>query len=78
MRYQIVTRGLPTVLVLMGVAVILILGGAGDAGLTFGLVVAGTAGILLVAMLLYEVANSNDRDRPSKDRVYRRPQAKGF
>jgi hypothetical protein len=78
MRHQIVTRGLPTLLVLMGVAVILILGGAGNVGLTFGLVVAGTAGILLVSMLLYEVANSNDRDRPSKDRDYRRPHAKGF
>ena len=78
MRHQIVTRGLPTLLVLMGVAVILILGGAGNVGLTFGLVVAGTAGVLLVLMLLYEVANSNDRGRSREDHVYRRPHAKGF
>jgi hypothetical protein len=77
MRPLIVTRGLPMLLVLMGVAVILIIGGSGNLGLTFGLVVAGTAGVLLVSMVLYEVTNGNGRDRPRQDRVYR-PQARGF
>ena len=78
MRHQIAKLGLPTLLVLMGVAVILILAGAGDAGLTFGLVVAGTAGVLLVSMLLYEAANSEARERPRENRFYRRPYAGGF
>lgn len=78
MRHQVATRGLPTLLTLMGVAVILILAGASNVGLTFGLVVAGTAGVLLVSMLLYEVAHSKDRDRRREDRSYRRPHARGF
>lgn len=78
MRNQIVTRGLPMLLVLMGVAVILILAGAGSVGLIFGLVVAGTAGVLLMSMMFYEMANLSDRDRPRNDRVYRRSQARAF
>lgn len=77
MRNQIATRGLPALLVLMGVAVILIIAGAGSVGFTFGLVVALTAGAFLVASMLYEVANSN-RDRRREDRVYRRPHVRGF
>jgi hypothetical protein len=78
MRYQIVTRGVPTLLVLMAVAVILILAGAASVGLTLGLAVAGTAGILLVSAVLYEVTNSNNPDRPRQGRGYRRPQVKGY
>jgi multisubunit Na+/H+ antiporter MnhB subunit len=78
MRHQIAKLGLPTLLVLMGVAVILILTGAGDAGLTFGLVVAGTAGALLVLMLLYEAANTEARERSRENRIYRRPYAGGL
>lgn len=72
MRNQIATRGLPALLVLMGVAVILIITGAGSVGFTFGLVVALTAGAFLVASVLYEVANSGNRDRR------RGPHARGF
>lgn len=78
MRHQIVMRGLPTLLLLMGVAVILILAGAGSVGLTFGLVVAGMAGLLLVSMVLHEVANGADRNRRREERIYRRPHARGF
>lgn len=78
MRNQVVTRGLPTLLVLMGLAVILILAGAGTAGLVFGLVVAGTAGILLVSAMLYELANASGGERRRNDRLYRRPQARTF
>lgn len=65
-------------LVLMGVAVILILAGAGSVGLAFGLVVAGAAGIMLVSMMFYDVANSNGRDWSREDRLYRRSHARGF
>ena len=78
MRNQIATRGLPALLVLMGVAVILILAGAGGVGFMFGLVVALTAGAFLVASLLYEVANSSNRDRRREERLYRRPHVRGF
>lgn len=78
MRNQIVTRGLPTLLVLMGLAVILILAGAGSAGLIFGLVVAGTAGILLMSMMLYELANTSGRERRRNERVYRGPQVRAY
>ena len=73
MRQQIATRGLPTLLVLMGVAVILIIAGAGSVGFTFGLVVALTAGAVLVLSVLYEVASGNGRERTRHERVYRRP-----
>lgn len=71
MRRLIVTYGLPTLLLLMAAAVILILSGASTVGFAFGLAVAGTAGILLVSTLLYEVANSEDRYEPREARVAR-------
>jgi hypothetical protein len=71
MRNQIATRSLPALLALFGIAVILILSRAGKVRLPFGLVVAGTAGILLVSMMRYEVANSNEHDPPCEHRSYR-------
>lgn len=78
MRNQIASRGLPVLLLLMGVAVILILAGAGSVGLSFGLVVAGTAGVLGVSMMLFEVANGQDRDHTREVRGYQRPYVKRF
>jgi sterol desaturase/sphingolipid hydroxylase (fatty acid hydroxylase superfamily) len=72
MRNQIATRGLPVLLVMMGIAVILILAGAGSAGLIFGLVVAGTAGVLIMAMVLHDVASTEAHRFSHEDRVYRR------
>lgn len=78
MRRLLVTYGLPTLLLLMAVAVILILTGATSVGFAFGLVVAGVAGVLLVSTLVYEVANSVNRHRRRDARVYRRPYARQF
>jgi hypothetical protein len=78
MRRLIVTYGLPTSLLLMAVAVILMLSGASAVGFAFGLVVAGVAGVVLLSTLLYEVANRGDRYRARDARGYRGPHARGF
>lgn len=78
MNHQVVKRGLPVLLLLLALAVILILSGAIATGFEFGLVVAGTAGLLLVSMLLYEVAHDERRHRPHGGRPHREPHAKGF
>ena len=71
----IIKRGLPMLLLLMAVAVILILTGASSVGFAFGLVVAGTAGVLLVSTLVYDVAHI---DRRRDARLYRGPHARGY
>jgi len=74
---RVIARGLPTSLLLMAVAVILILSGSGAAGLTFGLVVAGVGGVLLFSALIYDAAHGEDRPRPRRNRVYRAPRGQG-
>lgn len=69
MRHYNVARGLPMLLLLMAVAVILIIAGASDVGFAFGLVVAGIAGMLLVAMVMYEVVHTANRDRRRNERL---------
>ena len=78
MRHHILTSGLAILLLMMGLSVILILSGSGTVGLILGLVVAGTASLLLMSMLLYELVNSRDRYRSREDRGYQRPYATGF
>lgn len=77
MRDLIVTRGLPTLLVLMAIAVILILSGAAAFGFAFGLVVAGVAGVVLVSTLLHDVVQSEHRHPTRRSQLYRAPHAKG-
>jgi hypothetical protein len=76
MTHQVGKRGLPVVLLLLAVAVIMILDGAVTTGFALGLIVAGAAGLLVVAMVLYEVAHGEHR-RPRGGRPYRTPQARG-
>ena len=78
MRRLIVTRGLPTLLLLMAVAVILMLSGADGFGFAFGLIVVGLAGVTLVATVLYEIAHSEERYGSRMSRVYRGPHASSY
>jgi hypothetical protein len=78
MRHLIVERCLPAVLLLMGLAVILILTGAGSAGLALGLVVAGAAGVLLLSTVLYDVTHSAPRYSRHHNGMYRGTRARGF
>ncbi len=73
MRNLIVTRGLPTLLVLMAIAVILILSGATAVGFAFGLTVAGAAGVVLVSTLLHDVLNREEAHQPRRGQLYRTP-----
>ncbi len=73
MRHLIVTRGLPALLLLMAIAVILILSGATSVGFTFGLVVAGMAGVVLLSTALHDVARGDYRERPRRSYVSRGP-----
>jgi hypothetical protein len=65
-------------LMLMAVAVLLILSGAGSVGFIFGLVVAGLAGVLLLSAMLHEAIHSENRARPRARRAYRAPHARGY
>jgi hypothetical protein len=78
MRRLIVTGGLPTLLLLMAIAVILILSGAGSVGFVFGLVVAGLTGVILVSSVFYEVAHFEDRYWLGSSRVRRGPHARSY
>ncbi len=73
MRQLIVTRGLPTLLLLMAIAVILILSGATAVGFTFGLVVAGMAGVVVIASALHDVASGDYQARTRESYLYRGP-----
>jgi ABC-type transport system involved in cytochrome bd biosynthesis fused ATPase/permease subunit len=77
MPHLMIKRGLPMLLALMAVAVILILAGAGSAGLAFGLVVAGMAGVLLVSTVLHDVKHTDDRHRSRHRDLYRGPHVRG-
>jgi multisubunit Na+/H+ antiporter MnhB subunit len=78
MPHLMIKRGLPMLLLMMAVAVILILAGAGSAGLAFGLVVAGMAGVLLAATVLYDVTHTDARRRPRHRDLYRGPHVRGY
>jgi hypothetical protein len=78
MRRFIISAGLPTLLVLLGLAVILILSGADAVGLTFGLTVAGVAGVLLVSLILYETARGETRYHTRNNRLYEGPHTDRF
>lgn len=78
MRHSIATRALPILLLLMAIAVLLILSGATGVGLAFGLVVAGMAGVVLVATVLHDLAQGEYRDRPRRSGPYRWPHARGY
>lgn len=78
MRHPIATRCLPALLLLMAIAVILILSGSTGVGFAFGLVVAGLAGVGLVATLVTDLAQGEPRHRPRQSGVYRRPHARGY
>ncbi len=75
MRLAIMKRGLPVLVALMAVSVLLILSGASSVGLTFGLVVAGMTGLMLVATVLHDVIHSA---RPRERRLYRAPHMRCF
>lgn len=78
MRYSIATRGLPTLLVLMAIAVLLILSGSAGFGLTFGLIVAGMAGVVLMTMVFMDLAHRESRRRSRQTGMYRRTHARTY
>lgn len=78
MPNSIATRGLPTLLLLMAIAVLLILSGATGVGFAFGLVVVGMAGVVLVATLLYDLTQGEHRRSRRRAGVYRRTHARGY
>lgn len=78
MQHSIATRGLPTLLILLAIAVLLILSGATGVGFAFGLVVVGMAGVGLMAAVAHDLTQGERRESPQRTGVYRRTQARGY
>jgi ABC-type transport system involved in cytochrome bd biosynthesis fused ATPase/permease subunit len=78
MQRSIVTRGLPTLLLLMALAVVLMVSGNNAVGFAFGLAVAAAAGLLLLSIVAYDVARGHGNDRPGRHHRYRDGRARSF
>lgn len=69
---QMVSRSLPVILVLMGIAVILMIAGSSGTGFVLGLIVVGIAALLLGSMFVDEVGHSQAHRRRRARHPYHR------